>query len=100
MGHDVIWAGDWQEDPGDDTILSHATSEGRILVTLDKDFGELAVVLARPHSGIIRLVGVSARRQADSCHEILKRHGRALLEGALITAEPTRLRIRTQDKEE
>ncbi len=42
-GHDVVWVGDWPEDPGDEEILAHACSERRILVTLDKDFGELAV---------------------------------------------------------
>jgi predicted nuclease of predicted toxin-antitoxin system len=53
-GHDVVWTGDWPQDPGDDEILNHAHQEQRILITLDKDFGELAVVQARPHSGIIR----------------------------------------------
>lgn len=43
-GHDVIWAGDWPEDPGDEEILARAHKEGRILVTLDKDFGEIAIV--------------------------------------------------------
>jgi len=38
-GHDVVWAGDWPEDPGDDEILERAQREGRVLVTLDKDFG-------------------------------------------------------------
>jgi hypothetical protein len=42
--HDVVWAGDWSEDPGDEAILARAGVEGRVLVTLDKDFGELAVV--------------------------------------------------------
>jgi predicted nuclease of predicted toxin-antitoxin system len=49
-GHDVGRAGDWQEDPGDDEILERAHKEGRVLVTLDKDFGELAIVHERPHS--------------------------------------------------
>lgn len=42
-GHDAIWTGDWNPDPGDEAIL-FAQREARILVTLDKDFGELAVV--------------------------------------------------------
>lgn len=50
-GHDVVWAGDWEVDPGDDEILSRSHAEKRILVTLDKDFGELAIVQGRPHSG-------------------------------------------------
>ena len=39
-GHDVVLAGDWSEDPGDVAILARAGAEGRVLVTLDKDFGE------------------------------------------------------------
>jgi predicted nuclease of predicted toxin-antitoxin system len=42
-GHDVIWAGDWPEDPGDEEILARAHKEARILMTLDKDFGEIAI---------------------------------------------------------
>jgi predicted nuclease of predicted toxin-antitoxin system len=37
-GHDVVWAGEWAEDPGDAEVLDLAHAEGRILVTLDKDF--------------------------------------------------------------
>ena len=36
-GHDVVWAGDWPEDPGDDEILARAFSDDRILVTLDNE---------------------------------------------------------------
>ena len=38
-GHDVIWSGDWDVDPGDEEILAHALSERRVLVTIDKDNG-------------------------------------------------------------
>jgi predicted nuclease of predicted toxin-antitoxin system len=50
-GHEVDWVGDWPVDPGDEEILARAHSEGRILVTLDKDFGELIIVHRMPHSG-------------------------------------------------
>lgn len=39
LQNDVIWAGDWDEDPGDDEILRRAYREGRVLITLDKDLG-------------------------------------------------------------
>lgn len=94
LGHDVIWAGDWPNDPGDEALLSTANSEQRIFVTLDKDFGELAVVRGQVHRGIIRLVGIAARQQAVICHAVLVRHGSELTRGALITAEASRLRIR------
>lgn len=94
LGHDVVWAGDWPADPGDEQILAHAHSEGRVLVTLDKDFGELAILHGAAHCGIVRLVGISARQQAAVCHQVLSVHGSELLAGAILTAEAGRLRIR------
>lgn len=29
-GHDVIWTGDWPEDPGDAEILAYAWQEDRV----------------------------------------------------------------------
>ena len=69
-GHDAVWAGHWNEDPGDEEILALAYREGRILVTLDKDFGELAIVREQPHQGILRLVNLSARQQAAVCLQV------------------------------
>jgi predicted nuclease of predicted toxin-antitoxin system len=92
-GHDVIWAGDWSEDPGDEQLLSRAREERR-MVTLDKDFGELAIVRGKPHAGIVRLVDHSATRQAVVCLHVLTLHGAALEAGAIVTAEPGRLRVR------
>ena len=93
-GDDVIWAGDWIEDPGDEEILERAYAEERILVTLDKDFGEMAVVRGSPHHGILRLVGFSASQQGRVCLNVTALHGDELLAGAIITAEPGRIRIR------
>lgn len=93
-GHDVESAGDWAFDPGDEQILDLAFSEGRVLVTLDKDFGELAIRLGKPHCGILRLVGFFARIQATVCMEVFENHAEELKSGGLLTAEPGRLRIR------
>ncbi len=97
-GHDVNWAGDWPEDPGDEEILARAYAEGRILVTLDKDFGELAIVRGLPHCGIWRLVNIAARQQATVCLHIIAQHGAELQAGAIVTAEPGRLRLRPPDQ--
>jgi predicted nuclease of predicted toxin-antitoxin system len=99
LGHDVIWAGDWLEDPGDEEILSRAYREERVLVTLDKDFGELAVVHQLPHSGIVRLVGFPARQQAVVCLHVFSHYGDELTRGAIITAEQGKLRVRLMDNE-
>jgi predicted nuclease of predicted toxin-antitoxin system len=93
-GHDVIWAGEWSEDPGDDAILARASQERRVLVTLDKDFGELAIVRGARHTGIVRIVGLAARDQAAGCLQVLARHGGLLEAGAIVTVEPGRIRVR------
>jgi len=93
-GHDAIWVSDWPSDPGDDDILTFAHGEGRILITLDKDFGELAIVHGKPHSGIVRLVNASARKQGQLCLHVLNLHGEELAVGAIITVEPGMVRVR------
>lgn len=99
-GHDIVWAGAWEEDPGDEEILARAHSEQRVLVTLDKDFGELAIVHRIPHSGIIRLVDFPAREQGWVCLKLLARYEEELLSGAIITADSRRVRIRPSYTEE
>jgi predicted nuclease of predicted toxin-antitoxin system len=93
-GHDVVWSGDWSEDPGDAEILARAYDENRVLVTLDKDFGELAIVFGQPHCGIVRLVNLSARQQSTICLRVLAVYGTDLESGAIVTASPGRVRIR------
>lgn len=98
-GHDVVWAGEWPEDPGDEEILARAHREGCILVTLDKDFGELAIVRRSPHCGILRLVGPAARQQAAVRQQVLNLHGEHLQTGAIVTAQAGHLRIRPPEHE-
>ena len=51
-------------DPGidDDTVLHRANQSGALLVTADRDFGELVFRLGRIHAGVvlIRLAGFTA----------------------------------------
>lgn len=96
-GHDVAWTGDWPSDPGDEEILAFAYREGCILVTLDKDFGTLAILHGHPHTGIVRLVNLSLRDQAAVCLHVLQNYASDLAEGAIATAEINRVRIRQPD---
>ena len=98
-GHDVVWAGEWLEDPGDREILKRAHAERRILVTLDKGFGEIAIFEGVHHSGTLRLVDISAAKQGPHCGGIISRYGEELLSGSIVTAEPGRVRIRPPDEE-
>ena len=54
-GYDVFDAGRLEHDPGDAALLKQAAAEGRVLVTLDNDFGELVFVGRARHAGVLRL---------------------------------------------
>jgi predicted nuclease of predicted toxin-antitoxin system len=69
-----------------------------VLVTLDKEFGELAILKGKPHSGIIRLAGISARLQGPLANQVLSAYGEELARGAICTLEPGSTRIRHFDK--
>ena len=97
-GHDVVWTGDWPEDPGDEEILEQAHEEGRVLITLDKDFGELAIVRGTPHGGILRLVALSTEQQVTVCLAALRRYAQELEAGSIVTAETGRIRVRPPDE--
>jgi predicted nuclease of predicted toxin-antitoxin system len=93
-GHEVEWVGAWDTDPGDAEILARAYSGQQVIVTLDKDFGELAVAFGHAQAGIVRLVDVRHLEQAALCIALLALHGTELAQGAIVTAEPGRIRIR------
>jgi predicted nuclease of predicted toxin-antitoxin system len=99
-GHDVVWVGDWDSNPEDDEVLAFAHQEGRSVITIDKDFGELAIVYRQPHHGILRLVGFSGRQHGRISLDVIEHHGAELAAGALIVAEPGRLRIRPPESDE
>ena len=96
-GHDVEAVKDWPADPGDRAILAYAHAHQRILVTLDKDFGDLIVRDGYPHAGLPRPVSDSVRLQASMALDALARHGDDLLAGAIVTVEEDRIRVRPPD---
>ena len=90
----MIWSGDWEFDPGDEEILKFAYQSNRVLVTLDKDFGELAILKGLPHYGLIRLSGFRVSLISSVVHHLVGKFAADLAAGALITADPLRIRIR------
>jgi len=93
-GYDVKWVGDFYEDPGDDAVIELALAENRILITLDKDFGELAIFRGKLHRGIIRIVNFSALQHGRVSLEVLQKYRTELEHHAIITVERDRIRIR------
>jgi predicted nuclease of predicted toxin-antitoxin system len=59
-GHDVTYAAEVDPRASDEEVLSRAAAEGRILLTCDKDFGELCFRRGEPVSGVVLIRGRDA----------------------------------------
>ncbi len=76
-GHDVTYAAEIQPRASDEEVLERATVQGRILITSDKDFGELCFRRALPSCGVILIRGrdLSAEDESDfnGCSQAIRR---------------------------
>ena len=80
-------------DPGDRALLELAESMGRVLITIDTDFGELIYLHDVPHAGLLRLPDVPVDQRIALVSEIIERHQQALEERAVVTIRGRRIRI-------
>ena len=55
VGHDVLPVAEGMPQADDQHVLAHAMSERRILITNDKDFGELVFRSGQGHHGVLLL---------------------------------------------
>jgi predicted nuclease of predicted toxin-antitoxin system len=75
LGFDVFYVVDETRSLDDDVLLQIAADEKRILITKDKDFGELVFRLNKVHAGVVllRLEGLETQERADLvCPVLLK----------------------------
>lgn len=93
-GWDVAWGPADNPDPGDEQVLAWAQRTGRVLVTLDKDFGELVHNRGLAHAGILRLQRAAPRDQAALIARVVTSHAHVLEARAIVVATPDRVRVR------
>ena len=96
QGYDALDARELDPDPGDRLLLERAVSQNRILITMDKDFGELIHLHGRPHTGLIRLPDVRMVQRITLVEDLILNHRQALDERAIITVMNSRIRISRQ----
>lgn len=96
-GHDVAETRKYGPDPGDEDILAWAAAEGRVLITMDKDFGELIFAEGRAHAGLVRLPHARAAEQVRLMQTLLADHQQRLARGAIATVQRRRIRISLPD---
>ena len=77
-GHDVRSARDGYSRASDEVLLALAHEEQRVLVTKDKDFGELVFLHGRRHACVIRLVELEVDEQVNAVRHLVVQHGEAL----------------------
>jgi predicted nuclease of predicted toxin-antitoxin system len=94
LGHDVRHVSETDPRASDETVLAMAHEEGNIVITEDKDFGELIAVQRRPHSGIIPFLELSISEQVTAMQEVLTQYRAELESGAMIVVTRGRIRVR------
>jgi predicted nuclease of predicted toxin-antitoxin system len=71
-GHDVLWVREGMPKAADDAILATAQSERRVVLTHDKDFGELAFRYGLPADCGILLIRLSGTGRESDIVQVLK----------------------------
>ena len=94
-GFDVIYILETNPGAEDDFILTLAYAQKRILITQDKDFGELVYRLKQAYYGVIliRLQGYAPDLKAEIITSLLLQHANELV-GAFTVIQPNAIRIR------
>jgi len=94
-GHHVPCVTEMEPGISDDVVLTRANQAGAMLLTADKDFGELVFRQNRLSPGVIlvRLAGLSPERKAEIvARAINMRHNELPQSFTVITANAVRIR--------
>ena len=94
QGHDVLTALERNPRATDEELLALAPGEQQILITEDKDFGELAFVRRLPRPCIIRFVEMTVEQKVSAMRELVAQHENAMNEASLIVVTRHRIRVR------
>lgn len=94
-GHDVISIAETRSGAPDKDILDAADAHGRILITEDRDFGEMVIRQRVGARGVmlLELDRLSNAMEAATVAEVVSAHADKLT-GNLVVIEPGRIRVR------
>lgn len=95
--HSVLYIADLDPSIDDNAVLHQANQNGALLITADKDFGELICRMGQIHVGVVllRLAGLSAETKARTVSAVFADRGHELL-SAFSVISPGKIRIRRQ----
>ncbi len=95
LGYDVLSVAETMSQAADSDIMARASSEGRILVTNDKDFGALAFRRGQMHHGVLllRLENESTTNRVHVLKAVLEQYADRLANHFTVATES---RVRTR----
>jgi predicted nuclease of predicted toxin-antitoxin system len=75
-----------------------AVASGRILITEDRDFGDLVYAHQQKHGGIIliRYPSTARKHMAEAIRQLVPQKGEALAGCFIIVVSPQKIRIRSK----
>ena len=79
QGHDVVSVREIDARASDANVLATAVSENRIIITMDKNFGELIHKSGHPHRGVLllRMEEQDGKTKVKTVSRILEEHRQA-----------------------
>jgi len=95
QGYDIKSIRELDPRMPDEKILELASKEKRMVLTMDKDFGELVYSANLPHTGvlILRIEDFDSEQKVDVVRNILQEH-QARIVGRFCVFKDNKLRIR------
>lgn len=96
-GHEVLEIAATNSGIADTDVMDLALERGDLMITNDKDFGDLVFSKGRKHHGIVlmRLSGVPMQDKCARVVMVIGTHGRDLL-GSFTVIGPKTVRVRNQ----
>jgi predicted nuclease of predicted toxin-antitoxin system len=93
--HDVAYVAELAPSITDDEVLREANRRSAVLVTADKDFGELVFRQGVIHSGVVllRLAGLASQTKGEIVAEVCRLRETDLI-GSFTVVSPGQVRIR------
>ena len=94
-GHEILYVMESEPSISDDEVILRSNDNQAVLITTDKDFGELVFRQGRIAYGVIlvRLAGLSPGRKSDMVANAIRDHTGELVH-SFIVITPAAVRIR------
>ena len=94
-GHEVLYVAEMDPGISDEKVLAAANDKNALLLTADKDFGELVYRLRRISAGVLlmRLAGLSPAGKAELVSSVVRDHGEQLIHTFTVVT-PGMVRVR------